>query len=505
MSASSPTGFRMARHALLLPLLIAACDTMTEPELNPTSGVVPTVQAAVTTTTPVTCANIKAAHPGAPNGNYAVRSADGNTFVAWCQGLSAYITIPQNGVDQNYATWSGSHDLYTRYSKLQIDLTNLRVSTTDRTFATSSNVPVFGPGAYVYAMNFASPADCRHDNSHTGRGNVDFSGTPFALNAYFSAEGWVPRGSVNGRVVGWDERYLVTAKIANLTGGGYCGQLIPWIEGDPLFVHNWLQLRFDGAQLASPAVTLTGSTNVIEGEAATLSATASHPAAVPFWTSWDLGDGTTGTGAMPTSHVYAQHGTYTVTFTATDDATAPAASTMTITVTNPAPAVAPLADATIFEGETYSASGSFSDPVVEAHSATVNYGGGEVALALTGNAFSLSNTYASAGVFDVTVVVTDEDGFSGSSSATVTVLSAAQASEAVAEQIQEMLPANDAKPLVESLNGVAAALASGNVTAAQGKLGAFDNKTDALLRSGKIDAATHAQLKELSRRIRRSM
>ena len=499
-----------AIKALLIPLLlVTACDSSTEP-VDSAESVRVLPQALLIAGSPVTCASIRAAQGSLADGNYALRTTEGNTFVAWCHQMSSsaptsFLTIPQNGVDQNYTTWSGSRDLITRYSKVRLDVATMRVSTTDMTFAASFNAPVFGPGVNLYSMPFARPSDCRAPGSRTGRGNVDLNGTPFALNAYFTAEGWYPNGTVNGRTVGWGERYLVTAKRAVLTGGGHCGSLTNWTAGDPDYDHPWLQLRWDGASLPSPAVSVTGSASVIEGTAAALSATTSHPANVPFWTSYDLGDGTTGTGALPASHVYAQHGTYTVKVTAFDHATAPTTATHTVVVTNPPPVVAPIAAATIFEGETFAASGSFSDPVVESHSATVDYGAGAGALALSGSNFTLSHTFANAGVYTITVVVTDQDGFSGSGSTTVTVLSAAQASLAVATQIEAMLPANIADGLVDSLNGVAEALNAGNTTAARGKLGAFDNKTDALLNSRRIDSATHAKLKEFSGRIRASI
>ena len=65
-------------------------------------------------------------------------------------------------------------------------------------------------------------------------------------------------------------------------------------------------------------------------------------------------------------------------------------------------------DATINEGDTFSSSGSFTSPQ-GAWTATVDYGDGSAseALTLAGNFFTLSHTFSTAGLFTVTVTITD--------------------------------------------------------------------------------------------------
>ncbi len=98
---------------------------------------------------------------------------------------------------------------------------------------------------------------------------------------------------------------------------------------------------------------------------------------------------------------------------------------------NTAPTISPLVDASINEGGTYSASGSFNDPDLDPDSswtATVNYGdgGGVQPLALSGKTFSLSHVYADnpadpATSYTVTIVVSDLFSATGTASVQVAV------------------------------------------------------------------------------------
>jgi PKD repeat protein len=142
---------------------------------------------------------------------------------------------------------------------------------------------------------------------------------------------------------------------------------------------------------------------------------------------WDFGDGTKGTG--PTAlHTYAQDSVYTVTVTVTDNDGHTDTTQAIAMVTNVVPAIAPFAGATLLPGESYAASGSFTDPGMDPWTATVDYGDGSGAtpLALSGMGFALAHTYGSAGVFTVTVSVSD-DHVTTTATQTVTVTSQAQA------------------------------------------------------------------------------
>ncbi len=172
---------------------------------------------------------------------------------------------------------------------------------------------------------------------------------------------------------------------------------------------------------ARPVGRINGPFVATEGSSISMSAAASTDADGTIQSyAWDFGDGSTATG-VSTSHTYPQDGTYTVTLTVTDNDGLSSSASTTATVSNVIPVVAAFGDATLILGDSYTASGSFTDPGADSWSATVNYGDGSSGpLTLNGKAFSLSHTYASLGTFTVTVTVSDGSA-SGTKSQTVRV------------------------------------------------------------------------------------
>jgi parallel beta-helix repeat protein len=103
---------------------------------------------------------------------------------------------------------------------------------------------------------------------------------------------------------------------------------------------------------------------------------------------------------------------YSVSVAIADDDFGADSESRSLTVQNSAPLVSAGADTTVDLGNPFTRSGSFTDlGVNDTFTATVDYGDGSGVqpLALTGNTFSLSHNYTSAGPFTVTVKVTDDD------------------------------------------------------------------------------------------------
>ncbi|WP_256714362.1 PKD domain-containing protein [Microbacterium sp. RU33B] len=124
-------------------------------------------------------------------------------------------------------------------------------------------------------------------------------------------------------------------------------------------------------------------------------------------TSWDFGDGSASvTGVLAATHTYDSPGTYSVTLTVTDDRGASATSIAQITVTAP-PNVPPVAASTVSIVDlTVTADGAGSaDSDGTIASYVWDFGDGATATGV-----NATHTYASAGIFTVTLVVTDDDG-----------------------------------------------------------------------------------------------
>ncbi|RLJ18334.1 hypothetical protein DJ031_11785 [bacterium endosymbiont of Escarpia laminata] len=171
---------------------------------------------------------------------------------------------------------------------------------------------------------------------------------------------------------------------------------------------------------------------VNEGDTVNFSGSFTDPGAADTHTiEWDFGDGTTASGSLTPSRVYAEDGVYTVTLTVTDDDGGVGTASMTVTVENVAPTVDAGADQTITEGDSASFAGSFTDPgVQDTHTTEWNFGDGTT----ESGTLNLTHTYAEDGTYTVTLTVTDDEGAVGTDSLTVTVNNAAPVVEAGPDQ-----------------------------------------------------------------------
>jgi hypothetical protein len=321
-----------------LPIILAGCaDKLVMPDAAPAA---PTVRATRNTADPSGqgCAAIAAAHPGSPDGDYAMLGMGGATFKVYCNDMAGapatFLTLGVSGPEsgRNFGGWYGeyqhlweNHVIQTFFTRLRFDPATLEADNNDQTFAQTVGGSAFGPGAYLFSFPYANAGDCL-GGAPQGQANIDLNGTPFSIDDIFVTEGWTPNGYLNGVYNGWDQQTPITGKTLDIVGGGFCGGTLPVKH------RGFTQFAFTGPALSSPTATLTASTPVIKGSPASFSASSSHPDGLPTWTSWDLGDGTTGSGAIASSHTYAAAGTYNVSFTATDDATTPAVASQVVTV-----------------------------------------------------------------------------------------------------------------------------------------------------------------------------
>jgi PKD repeat protein len=122
---------------------------------------------------------------------------------------------------------------------------------------------------------------------------------------------------------------------------------------------------------------------------------------------WDFGDGTTGSGSLTTTHTYLDNGNYTVTLTVVADNGSQGTDSLAVHVANALPVVNAGLDRLCVNEVLVDFTGSFSDPgSQDSHTILWDFGDGMT----SAGSLETSHAFARAGIFTVTLEVTDDDG-----------------------------------------------------------------------------------------------
>ncbi|RRS35282.1 MAG: hypothetical protein NV67_11010 [Gammaproteobacteria bacterium (ex Lamellibrachia satsuma)] len=224
--------------------------------------------------------------------------------------------------------------------------------------------------------------------------------------------GTVAQGAGSGSVAGShsyaaDGSYTVTVTVTDDEGAS---------DSDSL------QVNLSTANVG-PTANAGGPYTINEGEGVTLDGSGSNDpdnGPSPLSYAWDLdndGQYDDATGAQVTLPVQPDNTSLSVGLEVSDGQLI-ATDTATVTVNNVAPTANAGPDQAINEGGTANFSGSFSDPgTLDTHTIEWNFGDGATA----SGSLIPSHTYSTAGIYTVTLTVTDKDGGVGSDTLTVTV------------------------------------------------------------------------------------
>lgn len=169
---------------------------------------------------------------------------------------------------------------------------------------------------------------------------------------------------------------------------------------------------------ANPEASVGGPYTGQEGATVSLVMSATDADGDALTYSWDLGDGTKGSGSTPpTDHVYADDGAYDIMLAVADGRGGVDTARTTATISNAAPVIAaftvPSTPLALVNGSvTLPVSTTYTDAgILDTHTATLDCGTGVTAQFDAPNGTATGNcTFTSSGVYTVRLTVRDDDG-----------------------------------------------------------------------------------------------
>ncbi len=252
---------------------------------------------------------------------------------------------------------------------------------------------------------------------NAGEDRVGDEGSPVAFNASFSDP-----GIEDTHTIAWDfgDGNTVTDTLdpthVYINNGEYDVSLTI-TDDEGASTTSTLKVTVNNV---TPTITsLTGDTEINEGDVANFSAVATDPGADELTYTWDFGDGTTPINGQNATYQYLQDGIYNTTLTVSDSDGASTSQTTQITVNNLPPTVSAGNNQTVYIGEAVNFNGTFGDRgSLDTHTVTWNFGD-NTSTSATNNP---THTYTAEGIYTVNYSVRDDRNASSSDTLQLTVL-----------------------------------------------------------------------------------
>ena len=295
-----------------------------------------------------------------------------------------------------------------------------------------------GTGTATASIAAALPISISANNITGSEGqSASFSATfndPDTADTHTASIDWGDGTTSSGTVSETSGTGTVTASHAYADEGNYTAHLVvDDNDGDASATAQVAATIGD----ATPVVTNISPLAGVEGQTASFTGTFSDSGMLDSHTATiDWGDGTTtagtvseagGLGTVAATHAYAEEGNYTVKLTVADDDHVAGTLTATATVSDATPSVLTASALTGSEGQNLAFTGTFSDTgLLDTHTASIDWGDGTTSAGTVSEAngqgtVTASHTYADEGNYTPKLIVTDDEGVSGSRTATATV------------------------------------------------------------------------------------
>lgn len=215
----------------------------------------------------------------------------------------------------------------------------------------------------------------------------------------------------------WNTDWLIVPTVTNVWDDDFSGIAKVEVSDGTLTDTATAGVTVDNV---APIANASADQTANEGDTISFSGSFTDPGSDTHSIQWDFGDGATASETLTPAHKYVDNGVYTVTFNVTDDNGGVGKDTLIVTVNNVAPSAGVITSQVdpVSVGTAITAAASFTDSgSLDTHTAAWNWGDGMTSGAIieTSGQITGIHTYATAGIYTITLTVMDDDGGAGTS------------------------------------------------------------------------------------------